>query len=286
MDIFMREIKLDIKHGMIKSYKKYIPVVILGLFFAGMYVSTLYRVSQRREDIEFNFTLADIILYMFEGVEEYKPNERNVEIPVEYMMLNLYLMYIIGDYVVKDLLGYGKLILMRTQKKIYWWLAKCIWCVLNVILFYAIIYACMIGATLIFGNMSLEFTPEISKSICRMDLSQENFYVDTGRLLANAIILPVVTAVSMMLFQMTIGLIVMPVIGYVANVVVLVVSVFSMTPLLQGNAFMMMRNDVYLTGGINGIVSAVISCMLALLSVVAGGIYFERMDILKKSWKI
>ena len=288
MKVFLREICLDIRQGIFKEYKKYIPVVLLGVFYCATFIMNIKKCYDKNLIPDMNFTLADIVLYFFRGKQKIILNNKieKLELPLDYMMMNLYLMYLIGDYVVRDILSFGKTVLVRTKKRLYWWLSKCIWCVTTVLIFYGILYLCMFVCTLVVGTLSMKPDVFIAAKVCNFDISQQYFFVDVGKLMRTALILPIITSISMMLAQMAVAIIILPIIGYVMNVVVLIVSAYYMTPFLQGNALMILRSADYKSGGIDTAFSIGISLVIIIVSVLAGAVYFSRMDILKKGWKL
>ena len=129
MKLFIQEVQMDIKQGILYKYQRYVIAILLGCVLAMFYVTTCFHALDRGKISSMNFTLGDMLLYFFRGKEIYNPiNGAEFMIPTEYMMLQLYLSYMIGDYILKDLLGVGKNILVRTQKRVFWWLSKCVVC--------------------------------------------------------------------------------------------------------------------------------------------------------------
>ena len=267
MKLFIQEVQMDIKQGILYKYQRYVIAILLGCVLAMFYVTTCFHALDRGKISSMNFTLGDMLLYFFRGKEIYNPiNGAEFMIPTEYMMLQLYLSYMIGDYILKDLLGVGKNILVRTQKRVFWWLSKCVWCVITVIGFYAAVYLsavliCMITG----GSLTTALTP-----------------VDLQVLRHTVCWLPLVTSVGMALFQMMLALVISPVIAYIVNVALLTAAAYYTVPFLQGNSFMMLRNACCVDGGVNTGLSIGISVAVAVISIIIGKIYFDRMDILKK----
>ena len=168
MKLFIQEVQMDIKQGILYKYQRYVIAILLGCVLAMFYVTTCFHALDRGKISSMNFTLGDMLLYFFRGKEIYNPiNGAEFMIPTEYMMLQLYLSYMIGDYILKDLLGVGKNILVRTQKRVFWWLSKCVWCVITVIGFYAAVYLsavliCMITGGTVFAG---EFIYDVKKCL-------------------------------------------------------------------------------------------------------------------------
>lgn len=71
------------------------------------------------KDIINEFYAGRYAVVFFRGKEIYNPiNGAEFMIPTEYMMLQLYLSYMIGDYILKDLLGLEKYSRADTEKSI------------------------------------------------------------------------------------------------------------------------------------------------------------------------
>lgn len=284
MKLFIQEVQMDIKQGILYKYQRYVIAILLGCVLAMFYVTTCFHALDRGKISSMNFTLGDMLLYFFRGKEIYNPiNGAEFMIPTEYMMLQFYLSYMIGDYILKDLLGVGKNILVRTQKRVFWWLSKCVWCVITVIGFYAAVYLsavliCMITG----GSLTTALTPEIVQTVCGIPAAVNDVPVDLQVLRHTVCWLPLVTSVGMALFQMMLALVISPVIAYIVNVALLTAAAYYTVPFLQGNSFMMLRNACCVDGGVNTGLSIGISVAVAVISIIIGKIYFDRMDILKK----
>ena len=252
MKLFIQEVQMDIKQGILYKYQRYVIAILLGCVLAMFYVTTCFHALDRGKISSMNFTLGDMLLYFFRGKEIYNPiNGAEFMIPTEYMMLQLYLSYMIGDYILKDLLGVGKNILVRTQKRVFWWLSKCVWCVITVIGFYAAVYLsavliCMITG----GSLTTALTPEIVQTVCGIPAAVNDVPVDLQVLRHTVCWLPLVTSVGMALFQMMLALVISPVIAYIVNVALLTAAAYYTVPFLQGNSFMMLRNACCVDGGV------------------------------------
>ena len=232
MKLFIQEVQMDIKQGILYKYQRYVIAILLGCVLAMFYVTTCFHALDRGKISSMNFTLGDMLLYFFRGKEIYNPiNGAEFMIPTEYMMLQLYLSYMIGDYILKDLLGVGKNILVRTQKRVFWWLSKCVWCVITVIGFYAAVYLsavliCMITG----GSLTTALTPEIVQTVCGIPAAVNDVPVDLQVLRHTVCWLPLVTSVGMALFQMMLALVISPVIAYIVNVALLTAAAYYTVP--------------------------------------------------------
>lgn len=137
MHMFMLQIKYDIREGIIQQWKKY--AVLCVIYIACIVQFIMLCGANRHID---TYTCGDMVMWMFDGVKKFDTGAKNnVDISSVYILPNVFIAYIIGNYVIKDLYGYGKDILIRTGNRIKWWLSKCIWCVLASCMCYAVLYA-------------------------------------------------------------------------------------------------------------------------------------------------
>lgn len=284
MKLFVQEIVMDIKHGVLYKYYKYFFALFLGSIFSIFFVVQCINSFKRGNIESLQFTVGDIILFLFKGKKTYNSMD-GIEFmpPTEYMMLQFCILYMIGDYIIKDLLGVGKNIIVRTQKRKYWWFSKCIWCIVTVLCFYAAIYISAVTLCIIMGGkLTMSLTPDIAYTICEIPQMVNEVPVDLQVLKNTVCVLPIVTSVGIALFQMTLALIVSPVISYIVNVILIIFAVYYTVPFLQGNSFMMLRNECCIENGVDTSLSIIITAVVCVISIIAGKIYFEKMDILKR----
>ena len=157
MHMFMLQIKYDIREGIIQQWKKY--AVLCVIYIACIVQFIMLCGANRHID---TYTCGDMVMWMFDGVKKFDAGAKNnVDISSVYILPNVFIAYIIGNYVIKDLYGYGKDILIRTGNRIKWWLSKCIWCVLTSCMCYAVLYAVIVIAGICTGSFSFVPTKEV-----------------------------------------------------------------------------------------------------------------------------
>ena len=119
MRMFMLQIKYDIREGIIQQWKKY--AVLCVVYIACIIHFIMLCRANRHID---TYTCGDMVMWMFDGVKKFDAGAKNnVDISSVYILPNIFIAYIIGNYVIKDLYGYGKDILIRTGSRIKWWLS-------------------------------------------------------------------------------------------------------------------------------------------------------------------
>ena len=278
MHMFMLQIKYDIREGIVQQWKKY--AVLCVVFIACVIHFIMLCRANRHID---TYTCGDMVMWMFDGVKKFDAGAKNnVDISSVYILPNIFIAYIIGNYVIKDLYGYGKDILIRTGSRIKWWLSKCIWCVLISCICYAMLYVIIIIAGICTGGFTFVPTKEVCYSLLHMD---KQLIIDNPNLtglMASMMVMSLVMTITFGIIQIAVGLIVSPTIAYIIVVSFLVVGAFSDNPLVISIYCMALRSGMYSPGGYNMWLGLLIMAVIIMCCIIAGTLYARRMDIISK----
>lgn len=230
----VKQIRYDLTIGLLQVWPKYLPA-------AAIFLIPVFQlaVMVRAENSVGTFTLGDTILYTFSGMTVYEPAAGDpFTIPVIWLLMNLYLAYVVGSYPARDLHGYGQQILLRSRRRGQWWAGKCLWNLISVAVYYALGWLIMTVSSLILGgNMTLRITSELWKMLTWEGSEAEK------ALMLSAILLPPLCSAAVSLLQMAVMMIARPVIGYLLVACLFTASAYFYSPLLIGNASMMLRNE-------------------------------------------
>lgn len=276
------QIKYDIINGIVHQWKKFILIaVVYGVLIAE------FLVRCRLKHFSGQYTLSDIILWMFKGMTWITDSQKEVNIPTAYILPNILIAFVIGNYPFKDINGYGGMILMRSGKKSVWWFSKYIWAVITAVVTYAVLIVEAVAVSLAGGKLSLH----VNKDICCKVSGYNKMYIvnnmNLTRLAVYMIVAGLITTIAICLIQICVSQLMGAVIGYVAVVVILIMGVFFRSFLVIGNGFMAIRNVLYTPQGGDIRLTIAADAVLAAVSVVVGYISFKRMDILKRSdWRM
>ena len=269
--IIKKQLKYDVKNGIINQYKKFIIFTGIIVLFCLMYDQTVVNSSFIQSGTVPGFL--DYITLFFRGKEElYHLSQIDIfNIPIEWLVIHSYLLFVIGTYPKRDYEEHGYQFLLRAEKKSYWWLSKCIWIVVTVIFYWFLI----IGTTFLFVVLKGGNIFEINKEIC--------FYVanvDLGTINPTQFILVVtLMPILVFIFLCTLELILTFLFNNIVAIIILIgylsVSVYWCKTWLFANYTMLLRiNRVPLKLGI------------VLLSVsyfgfmIVGYLFFQQMDVL------
>ena len=282
MKRFYRMVRSDISQGIFCGYLKYIVVFIISLIFTQNYFAKIENYIANGK-IAGGVSIFDLLIYFFKGMKEYIPaSNKSFEIPVEFLLLNILLAIIIGNYPMKDINGYGRTVLVRSYTRLSWWFSKCIWNVLSVITFYVAIYIGIIVIYAAHGGLSNGI-----RCMLNADLMSVIFGVDLGNvnnsvLMITIIVLPIISSIAISMLQMTLAFYLNPIVSYVIIIAMYIFSAFYMKWFMMGNFMMMYRNEFINHKGMHLGISLIVDAGVAIISIVAGYLYFRRYDVLDR----
>lgn len=274
-----RIIEYDIFMGFKSEIKKYIFSILLTWICCFFMYDTMNNFNLY-EGISFNYCYGDLIMYNLRGMPKYIPGYEQYTLPIIWILNQVMIAFIAGHYPSRDIYGYGRIILLQSCSRKKWWISKCIWIILSVVIYYIIIF----GVSVVFAlthNYSCRLTPDlyVTNILYGIDLSNINISVFMVTLIA----LPILVSIAFSLFQNTVSFITNPIFGFIAVVILQLISTYFTTPFLLGNYSMVIRNvlcdsttDIKTSNGI------IFSVLFAIAFAVIGGIYFNRKDIIDK----
>lgn len=222
---------------------------------------------------------ADYMMYIYGGMDRYVPESGNsFVVPVRWLVVFLMISFLTLSYPYKDMQGFGRQILIRTRGRRIWWLSKCLWNIVSVLIYHSLIF----GAAALFSIVAGKgITGEINK-----ELQYEVFQIAGDSALSDdipwplaIIFLPVLVSICISLLQMTLCLFMKPVYGFLVTACLLISSAYYTSPYLIGNYAMSVRYDPVIKDGV--CIAAGLAVSLVLLPVFAGAgmIRFRRYDI-------
>ena len=271
--VLRMQMKHDFTLGILYQWKKYIPAVFIFLCIG----LDLYM-KARGNTPDLRITYADYLIYTFKGMEVYIPSpDKKFEIPIIWLAMNLYVSFIIGDYPLKDIQGFGQQILIRSNHRGQWWFSKCLWNLCSVFLFYLIGNLVILLFALTFSTVSISPT-EISSVFSAVDINQ--LIGHTWMLFV--FVMPFLISITLSLLQMTLEFVTKPVFSYAMAVTILVLSGYFFTPWLIGSNSMLLRSKIVSANGIPFAKAALGAIFLMVLIIVIGYFLFKKYDVLAK----
>ena len=151
---FFKQLKYDLIYGNFKN-RAFIKYIIWCAYL--LFICFEIRGNVLIYQAE-GFTVGDSLYYLFAGVR----SESTVlgGYPYMWLLILILILFFTLSYTCDDLSGYGQQMILRSQKRIYWYLSKCIWNVSHVLVFYLVLWVFVITFTVIIGGgLSFELTP-------------------------------------------------------------------------------------------------------------------------------
>jgi len=279
---YIKLLRFDIRNGIAGNWGLFLAPVILAVFaFTELKwrVSALWVYDATYE----NFTLsyADCLVYTYGGMAKYIPNPTNpFQFPARWGGTFLLLFLFTLSYPVRDMHSFGQQVLIRSQSRLAWWLAKCTWNLLCSVLYHGLITLSLLCVCLATGaDLAGEAHAEMLCLVFQTTLTGTAQYTAIP---AAAFFLPAVASAAISLLQMTLSLFLRPVFSFLAVSVLMVSSAYYLTPFLPGNYAMFIRHVFFTMEGVTVSAGYYASVSLIAAAVLAGSIRFHRYDIIHR----
>ena len=279
MKMFFKLVKYDLKYGSLLSLKKILPVVTLFIFLCFEFrfnSDNFFEVNK----INPCLTIGDFFLYCFAGMKEYEPSPLNPFVfPVKWMLIYVILFVSTLSYPYDNLTEFGQNILIRSGGRTLWWLSKCVWCVVCVILFFTISFLTIVVFCYVSG---VEMSLTLSGHMPELLEMSNNLSPQLDKLLPAIFILPFIVMIALNLLQITLSMILKPLYSFGINLVLMLVSAYYLNPLLIGNYAMPVRSDKMISNGVSFSSGVFLSLVVIILSIAVGLLFFRKRNILKE----
>lgn len=269
---FGKSLRFDLINGIVKC-----PGLLAAPFVVGSLLFLQFFLEFRM--IRENISAGDALIYIYGGMEQYVPSVGNgFQFPIRWLFVTLFGSYLVLNYPVRDLKGFGRHVLVTSASRSGWWFSKCIWCAAGTMYY----HCCLIAVVFILSfAVGIPCTGTLNEEILfyLFHYAEENLV--PGLALHPSLIIGIVMMfVSLNLIQLTLLLFMKPVLSFVLICILIVSSAYMKSPLLAGNYTMMARSSDILVKGLDkgaGILTGAVLCCLCLL---IGQMRFRKIDIL------
>lgn len=269
---FFKLLRFDLHHGILKRYKTILLMCIIVIL-------ACFDLINKLKSFEYtHYTYGEFLFYIFGGIKEYIPSpSESFPIPFLFLLWHMTILYFTSHYMYDDLTGFGQNLIYRFKSRTKWWLAKCIWNVLYVAAFY--IFSLI--AVLIFSKISgADTSLEVLNKSEIFIIGQYQIFSDIYPVTIELLVLPMFISITVSLLQMTLSLIVKPLISYILSSVIFIASAYYQTPYLLGNYAMAIRSDSIVTNGVNATAGVIFALCVSAVSVISGIFIFRRYAIM------
>lgn len=262
---FGRLLDYDLKNSLIQNRWRWAGAIALFIFLAHV-ITDSFRLAGKEPGI------GGIFLYLIKGAAPYVRTENSsFELPVLWFLYHSYLFYLIGDYPVKDLQGYGKQVFLRIADRKRWWLSKCIWIIVTAVIYEALFL--IVGLLYLAVNThSIAIHPDALFQMIGMG---------SAAAVAGGIFVYLGATVWAGWFQFYLSLIMRPVLAVLVTLTLLICACYFYTPLLPGNLMMLDRTCGLAQNGSFLLRGAVVLTMIVVATVWLGAELMKKYQLMK-----
>lgn len=275
--LFWYDLRIGIKSNLMKL-SVYI-LIIIGICIIGCN-------NINASSVFYNVTpdVLDYICFVLGGPQYIPEGMLNTYvIPVLWLIIPVMIGYIVGYYAMTDLHQYGQQVLLRSTSRTRWWVSKCVWCSLMVIIAYAIIYVFVIMTAFLFGaTFDWKLTEEIAINTCHISYIGGN----DNEIRIILLLMPVIVSLALSLLQILMGLIFSPIIGFVVTQSIVFLATIYHKGFLIANYGMLSHNKITCASNIDYIEGIYICMSVYIISLIAGMFYFREYNILPKNQEV
>ncbi|MDC7301280.1 hypothetical protein [Agathobacter ruminis] len=260
-----------IKHDFVAGCAQFRRMILIAFLF---FVGTLMAENNICYDSA-HASVVESILYIFQG--NYPLAEitdvSQLEMPILWIALQLFIAYIIGSYPLYDLKHYGINMLIRTRSKRLWWMGKVLWVIATVLVIYLIGYVVTFVAVALMGGSIFGVRSDIQMFL-KVDYS---IYSSLG-LMMFCFIIPVLASITLSLLQLFLIIVFNEAIAFGTVGFLMLAGVFYDSAILFPCIAMGVRLSSYiLSGGILKIMIGMIAC--SAVAIVAGAFVMKKKDV-------
>ncbi len=227
------------------------------------------------------FNLGSNLAACVGGIVKYDPvRDVHFKFPAAWMLLLMTLFFAPLSYPYRDLMGFGRSVLVSSGGRWPWWLSKCLWVVVTALLgCLCVLCAALIVTCLLGGGLDLALDGKAAVAMGFSPMTEGPYDIVDFFISASCM------TCALCLVQLAASLVLKPTLSIVLVSSVLLASAFVHSPLLPGNYLMVARTAVIEQGGTHPLVGMALAGVLAVVSVALGGWRFSRIDCMDKEFE-
>lgn len=272
---FFRVLRCDLRLALGRQWR-YLLLLPAGML---LFCANLYRWVQEMEPGAL-LDLQDYLVYIFGGMGRYSPSpDEPFLFPGIWVCSVGLMLFLMLRYPREELYESGQQLLQRSGGRCRYWIAKCVLQLVMTVCCFALAYGTVLLFTLLTRGTLLEsLNGEWVEILGRVNVNWDEIAQSPPWMY----LMPPATVLLMAGIQQIVSLLTGISIGYLVSLGLMIASAYFMTPWLAGNYGMLYRAGSVMAEGF-AMEQSLLVCVLAwVLMSAAGGVYFCRMDILKR----
>lgn len=273
---FLSLLRHDLFKGILCKWKYFFIATLFFIFVDFMLVANVNSLFS--DDFpNLKCSISDIMINMFIGNEPFDPSlQKGIELPVAWFVFHALLYSFIGFYIIDDLKKNATSLILRVKSKRQWWTSKVMWCIIAVIVYYALFFIIAIVFATLFGTVSFNAESLIAETMFAIQVLD----VDVKNTIFSAFILPMIISVAIAVFQAVLSLIIKPIYSFLIVICYLVFSTFYCNVCLLFNFSMLIRNNFHGVNGVSNQYGALTAVIVTIVSYLLGIAFVKKKDIL------
>lgn len=253
--IFLRN---ELRTGLKRNLWFYAGAVVLTVIFTVHAAGLLDAFDENKS------RLYACVAMVFRGAPALKREEWSaLRIPVEYLVLHTLLYFLVGNYLERDLYGYGTYRLLAANDKKVWWNGKVMWNLLSTLLYcLAVEGSMLLTAQLVTKNSARQWIADGEKIVWLM-------------------VLYPLCEVALEQFQMLLSFLFNSVMALVISEILLVAAIYFPTPILLTNFEMAQRMPWEDSNGFFPALGIFLSFLIWFICYAVGRKKAEKLELLR-----
>lgn len=267
-------IEYDLKNGILyRSSWILLPIMI--------FLIVLFKIFGYVDFADCSVNLGSCIFIALAGDESIEIARKDFVVPVQWLIIQMGSILFTLEYPIRDYNLFGRQIIVRCGKKYKWWLSKCIWCALSVLIYWLIGFA-IISIFCIIKHFSLSLTIDNQTAVGFLTNFNTDFKsFDEIRSFWLLILVPVTISMALCMLQTLISLLKNEIAALCVSVCITVWSMCSLNPFAFLNYAMFERLSLFYDKGVNVYIGFTAALAIIVCTVLLGICAFNKMDILE-----
>lgn len=269
-------IKRFIVEGIIEKWKFFLFVILLFASIDFIFVKNVSNVFSESE-LNIKVGIADMFMNLFLGNPPFSSEEnQGINIQMIWFVFHSLIFCFVAYYATSDLKNGSYIFLIKIKSKIMWWLCRVLWCAVFVLIYYFLFFIVSCAFACLFGSISFTPNQNIASAFWELDLtglSDYQFWFDV-------FFLPLIISIAISIVEMTICLVLKPILSLIIVIGYIIVCEFYSEPYLLFNYIMILRDNFMGVKNINNEAAFFIAVSIIAFCSIIGSTIIKKKDMI------
>lgn len=271
-------LKYDLKNGVLNRPWGYAGAAGLAAALFGQYSMRYMKYAGLENAAAHPLSYADYLLYCFSGCCPHMEPGQPFLIPITWMVLFLYPLFLTINYPLQDLSGNGIQIIFRTGGRVKWYLSKCFYIFGSTLCYFLILHLTLAGLCLLTGQ-TVSFSCSASAAETLLDYT---FLVKPKEadFMIYLLLMPFIVSLTTGFLQFTLALFIKRLYAFLFVLAMLAASAYFSAAFLPGVHAMLIRSCWVMEDGAGWREGMLAGGTWIFLSFLTGALRIRRYSIL------